>query len=1002
MKRIFTISGLVLFCFFFINTAIAQNKTVIGKVTDAGTGETLVGVSVSVKGTTTGTQTDVNGAFSIAAPSTATLVFSYIGYATQEVPINGSNRVDVKLIGKNNELAQVVVVGYGTQRKIDNSGAIATVKGSDIASQPYPNPVSGLQGKVAGVQIINSGVPGGAPQINIRGLSTVYGNANPLFVVDDIWYNDISFLNPDDIESETILKDASSEAIYGIRAANGVIIITTKKGKGAPLVRYSTFVGYQNPSHLVKMADATQYATLANELNGPTAAFANPASYGAGTSWFNVILRDAFVESHNLSISGGTDKSTYNFSFGYVRQDGSVKDNTYERFTTRFQQDVQVYNFLKVGYSAILENNHSHDSPADEIYKAYTAAPVVPVRYANGTYGDPADYPIGTVTNNPQAELDFYNHHTTNYHVSGNVFAEIKFADFLHFRSSFGGDYENGSINSYTPIYFATQGQQNSVHSSLSLQNSNVKQWQMENTLTFDKTFDKVHKLTILLGQTALSDQTYNETGTALDVPNIPDNNFLHLGNSTTRTVDDGGTLLHQSSYFGRLSYSYNDRYSLNASLRYDGSSQFTPNERYGYFPAIGVAWNIINESFMKDQTIFTSLKLRGSWGKEGNASVPTNLTQLNINNGFASNLGGGTNVQPGEGITTLVPPALFWEKSVGTDIGLETSFLKDHLTFEFDYYSKKTEDAIFDAPILGSLGLTSVNGALSILANQATIQNQGFEFTAGWRGTINKDFSYSINGNFSVNSNKVLTNESGNNAIFGGGNASSSGLFATRTIVGQPIGEFYGYQVIGVFQDATQIAASHQPNAKPGDFIYQDVNKDGSITPKDRVNLGNPLPKYLYGLNTNFKYKEFDLSIDLQGVAKVSDYNALPGLRYGSENFTQDFYNNRWHGAGTSNTYPSVNIGAQSNSQPNSFFVEDGSYLRVRKMELGYELPGLVTSKLHIHSVRIFANAQNAFTFTKYKGFSPEITGGPTSQGIDAGVYPLYATYNLGLNVTF
>jgi TonB-linked SusC/RagA family outer membrane protein len=1002
MKRNFTISGLVLLCFFFINSAFAQNLTVKGKVTDAATNETLIGVSVGVKGTSTGTQTDVNGAFSLSAPTNATLVFSYIGYSAQEVPVNGQTAFSIKLKSQSNSLNEVVVVGYGTQRKIDVSGSIATVKGSDISSQPDPNPVSALQGKVAGVQIINSGTPGGAPQINIRGIGTVYGNSNPLYVVDDIWYNDISFLNSDDIESMTILKDASSEAIYGIRAANGVIIITTKKGKGAPSVRYSMYAGYQNPSHLVKMADATEYVTLINELNGVKPGFTDPASFGAGTNWFNVILRDAFTESHNLSISGGTDKSTYNFSLGYLKQDGNVKDNGYERLTARLQQDVQVYNFLKVGYSATLESNHSRDIPSDIIYKAYTAAPVVPVRYADGSYGDPADYPVGTTTNNPQAELDFYNHHTANYHVSGNMYAEIKFADFLHFRSNLGGDYENANINSYTPIYFATNAQQNPNHSSLSLTNDNVKQWQMENLLTFDKTFDKVHKLTVLLGQTALSNQTYTETGTALDVPNIPGNNFLHLGNSTNRTVDDGGTLLHQSSYFGRLSYSYNDRYSLNASLRYDGSSQFTPSERYGYFPAIGVAWNVINESFMKNQTIFDNLKLRGSWGKEGNASVPTNLTQLNINNGFASNFGGGTNVQPGEGITTLVPPALFWEKSVGTDIGLETAFLNSRLTFEFDYYNKKTEDAIFDAPILGSLGLTSVNGALSILANQATIQNSGFEFTAGWRSTIGKDFSYSINGNFSINSNKVLSNLSGNNAIYGGGNASTGGTFATRTIVGQPIGEFYGYQVVGIFQDAAQVASSHQKSALPGDFIYKDVDGDGSITPKDRVSLGNPLPKYLYGLNTNFKYKQFDLAIDLQGVAKVSDYAALQGLRFGSENFTQDFYNNRWHGAGTSNSYPSVNIGSTTNTVPNSFFVQDGSYLRVRKMELGYNLPASIASKLRIHNVRIYANAQNAFTFTKYKGFSPEITGGPTSQGIDNGVYPLYATYNLGLNVTF
>jgi TonB-linked SusC/RagA family outer membrane protein len=1003
MKRILTISGLVLCCFFFMNAAFAQNVAVKGHVTDAATGETLVGVTVGVKGTTNGTQTDVNGAYSINAPSNATLSFSYLGYASQEVNVNGRNNVDIKLLSQNNQLAQVVVVGYGTQRKVDVTGSIATVSGAELSKQPDPNPVSALQGKVAGVQIINSGAPGSAPQINIRGIGTVYGNANPLYVVDDVWYDDISFLNSNDIESMSILKDASSEAIYGIRAANGVIIITTKKGKGAPVISYNMYVGYQHPTNLIKMSNATEYATLMNELNGPSAAFANPSSFGAGTNWYNVILKDAFTQSHNVSVSGGTEKSTYNFSLGYLQQDGSVAYNQYDRITARMQQDIQVYKFLKVGYNAILENNTSHDVPGDIIYKAYTAAPVVPVRYSNGTYGDPADYPIGSVTNNPQAELDFYNHHTNNYHVSGNLFAELKFTDYLKFRTSFGGDYEQFGANGYSPLYYATTGQQNAVNSSLTLANTNTKKWQIENTLTFDKTFAKDHKVTILLGQTALSDQVYTESGTAINVPNIPDNNYLSLGDNNTRTVTDGGSLLRQSSYFGRLSYSYKDRYSLNASLRYDGSSQFTPSERYGYFPALGVAWNIINEDFMKDQTIFSNLKLRASWGKEGNASVPTNLTSLNINNGFVSNLGGGASIQPGEGVTTLVPPALYWEKSVGSDVGLETGFLNDRLTFEFDYYNRKTENAIFDAPILGSIGLTSVNGAQSILANQATIQNQGFEFTAGWRGTISTDFSYSINANLSINNNKVLSNLSGSNAIYGGGNAAPGGTFATQTVVGQPIGEFYGYQVTGIFQNAAQVTGSHQPNAQPGDFIYKDVSGDAIISSKDRVDLGNPLPKYLYGFNTYFRYKEFDLTVDLQGVAKVSVYNALEGLRYGSENFPEYFYNNRWHGDGTSNTYPSVNIGSTANSAPNSFFVQDGSYLRIRNIQLGYSLPPSITTKLGIRSVKIYANAQNAFTFTKYKGFSPEITGsGPTGQGIDNGVYPLYATFNLGLNVTF
>ena len=668
MKRNFTISGLVLLCFFLINTAFAQSVTVKGKVTDATTGETLIGVSVGVKGTSIGTQTDVNGAFSVSASSTATLVFSYIGYTTQEVPVNGQTTINIKLQAQSSALKEVEVVGYGTQRKIDVSGSIATVKGADLSSQPDANPISALQGKVAGVQITNSGTPGAAPQISIRGLGTIYGSTNPLYVVDGIFMSDISFLNSNDIESLSILKDASSEAIYGIKAANGVIIITTKKGKGAATVRYSGYAGFQTISNMPKLANATEYATLANEVslyNGgaPNPLFSNPSSLGQGNNWLNVILHDAFVQSHNVNISGGTDKSTYNFSVGYLQQDGNVEHNTYNKIAVHMQQDAQVYKFLSVGYSALLEGDQSHDVPGNIIYKAYTAAPVVPVRYANGTYGDPVDYGIGLNTNNPQAQLDYFNQHTKNYRLNGNVHADAKFTDYLTFHTDIGGDFEQQEIDNYLPIYIATTNQRNTTHSSLTLQNNNVRNWQWENYLKFERTFAKDHQFTVLLGSTVLRNKAYNETGSALDVPNVPDNNYLGLGDPNTTKVTDNGTLITQTSYFARLNYAYKDLYALNASVREDETSQFSDNKKKGTFPSIGAAWNISNENFMKGQQIFSNLKLRGSWGVLGNGSVPSNLTQLTINNSFASNLGGNGQVQNGQGITTLVPPSLYWEK---------------------------------------------------------------------------------------------------------------------------------------------------------------------------------------------------------------------------------------------------------------------------------------------------------------------------------------------------
>ncbi|MXV53051.1 SusC/RagA family TonB-linked outer membrane protein [Pedobacter sp. HMF7647] len=1003
MRKVFTnLTGGVLLCIFSIVQSFAQNIAVKGVVTDAKTKETLVGVSVRVKGVTSGTSTGATGGYAISVAPTATLVFSYIGYQTLEVPVSNRTDINVQLVSSATELQQVVVVGYGTQRKVDVTGAVAQVKGEEISKQSTPNAVSALQGKVAGVQITNAGTPGSSPQIRIRGLGTVYGNANPLYVVDGAWYDDISFLNPADIENMSILKDASSESIYGIRAANGVVLITTRKGKGQPRVSYDGYAGFQHVTNLVKMANASQYATLINELNSQQT-FANPSSFGDGTDWYNVVLRDAFTTNQYLSFGGSTEKSSYNYSVGYFKQDGIVKNNDYSRVTARLQNDIQAAKFLKVGYNAVLQGNNTTDIPPGIIGKAYTAAPVVPVFYADGTYGDPADYPIGNVPNNPQAQLDFYNQKSKNYRVTGNVYADVKLMKDLTFRSSFGGEFGDGEVRAYNPVYQATTYQFNKI-SLLTLTKSQTRNWIWENTLTYDKTLGD-HKFTILAGQSAQRYKSYSSTGTAQNVPyNSEGDLYLALGTSDTRSITDQGDLSTYESYFGRVNYSFKNRYLINASLRADGSSKFIDDQRWGYFPSIGVGWVVSDEDFMKDQKFFSSLKLRGSWGKVGNASVPANLSTLTVNQQpqFTAIYGGVP--ATGANITTIVPPVTYWERGVGTDIGLETSFLDSKLTFEVDWYNKKTEQAIFQIPILGSLGTTGNN----ILGNQADFQNRGWEFTAGWRNKINDDFSYNLSGNFSINNNKVLSVETGGTPIYAGGAAATGGQLSTRTVVGQPIGQFFGLQVDGVFQNAAEIAASVQPSAKPGDFRYQDTNSDGKIDAADRVVLGNPNPKYTFGLNTGFNFKEFDLAVDVQGVAGVDVYNANKGLRFGSENYSEDFFNNRWHGEGTSNSYPSANIGGGENYKPNSWYVEDGSYVRIRNIQLGYTFPSALLSKWKIQRLRVYLNAQNAFNFFKYNGFTPElritdaVTQPGINAGIDNGIYPLFATYNFGLNLTF
>lgn len=979
----------------------AYDQRVSGKVTNE-SGQPFANVSVKVKGTNSGTITNSEGVYNIPiSGKNAVLVFSFVGYEDKEITVGEQTTINTSLVPSQKELDQVIVVGYGTQKKIDVTGSVAAVKGEDIAKQASTNPISALQGKVAGVQITNSGAPGSSPQVRIRGLGTVYGNANPLYVVDGVWYDDISFLNPADIDNISVLKDASSESIYGVRAANGVILVTTKKGKsGQAIVNYSGSIGFQHVTNSIKMANANEFATMVNELaaaNG-SAALLDPTQFGVGTDWYHQVLRNALITNHQVSVSGGSEKSTYNFSLGYLKQEGLVKGNDYTRVTARLQNDFQVFKNLKLGYTATAASNNFVDFPGDIFHQLFAAAPVVPVYYKDGSYGDPSDYNLGDGANfNPQATLDFFNQKTKNYRVSGSAYGDLKLMPHLTFHSSIGGDFGQIERRNYQPVYTATLKQRNTA-SQLTMIRTESRNWILENTLTYENKFNN-HNLKVLLGQSAQRYQSYGWNATAPNVPNTSEGDYyLRLGSTAGRNVDDNGSVATIASYFGRVTYDYQGKYLLNFSMRADGSSKFFGDNRWGYFPSVGAGWVITRESFMQNQKLFNNLKLRASWGKIGNVSVPSNISVLTVTQAPYLTAIFGNQPYTGASINSVVPPTTYWERGVGTDIGLDASLLSNKLTVELDYYNKKTEKAIFDIPILSSVGTSSG----TILGNQADFQNRGVELAITWKNEIGKDITYSVSANLGVNDNKVLSVTTGSNPIYGGGGAATGGQLSTRTMVGQPIGQFYGLVVAGVFQNQSQITGSAQPNAKPGDFIYVDQDKNGVIDARDRVPLGNPNPRYSYGVNTNWTYKQFDLTLDFQGVAGVQVYNANLGLRYGNENFTKDFYDKRWHGEGTSNSYPSANIGGGDNYRPNSFFVEDGSYFRVRNMQLGYTLPASLTDRWKVKKLRVYLNAQNAFNFFKYRGFTPEIGGSAINQGIDTNVYPLYATYNFGVNLTF
>lgn len=991
----------------FSKVETAPEIRVSGRITDEN-GAPLAGASVKVKGSALGVSANINGEFAITVPDDAVLIFSYVGYTERQISVSGQSTINVSLQPSAKVQDQVVVVGYGTQRKIDVTGSVANIKGEEVSKQPVINPISGLQGKVAGVQITNSGSPGSSPQIRIRGVGTVYGNANPLYVVNGVWYDDISFLNPADIENMTILKDASSEAIYGIRAANGVVLITTKKGRNAKaVVNYNGYVGSQVVTNQVKMASGPQYAQMVNELDaigGTAPRYDDPNKYGT-TDWYHQILRSAITTNHQVSVTGGTERSSYNFSLGYLLQDGIVEGNRFERYTAKLQNDFQVANPLKIGYVIAGSTNKSTDIPGSIFHQLYSAAPIVPVYYADGTYGDPNDFMVTSSANfNPQVTLDYFNQKSKNYRLTGTVYADLKFAKHFTFHTNIGGDFGQNEVTNYNPVYVATLVQRNSV-SKLSLTDGKTRNWILENTLTYENKFGD-HAVKALLGQGAQSYSYRQSTGTAENVPNnSPGDYYLSLG--TNRNVTDFGSLSKVASYFGRVNYSYQNKYLVTATLRADGSSKFSPDNRWGYFPSVGLGWVVTSEKFMDNQKIFDNLKLRGSWGKIGNMSVPANLSVLKVSQTpqFIY-VGGNGTTAPGANVNTIVPPETFWEKGVGTDIGIEASMLKNRLYAEVVFYNKKTEDAIFDIPILGSLGTSGS----TVTGNQATFQNQGVEFLVTWKGSAVKgQLTYTLSGNLGINNNKVLDVSTGTNPIYQAVGTTGSNNWNTRTIVGQPIGQFVGLQAIGVFQSAAEIQSYVSktgtvlmPNAKAGDLKMADINEDGVIDDKDRVVTGNPNPKYTYGFNTSFMFKQFDLALDFQGIAGVDIYNANMALRYGTENFTEDFYNNRWHGSGTSNMYPSVYLAGGQNPRSNSFYVEDGSYFRVRNAQLGYTLSSSITNKWKISKLRVYVNAQNPLNFFHYRGFSPEVGGSPTRAGVDVDVYPLYATYNFGVNVTF
>lgn len=899
-----------------------------------------------------------------------------------------------------------MVVGYGTQRKRDLTGSIARVEGEELAKQPVQTPTQAVQGKVAGVQVIASGQPNSQPQVRIRGTGSVLGGVNPLYVVDGVLTDDIRNINNADILTMDILKDASA-AIYGVRAANGVIIITTKKGRaGEVKVTYDANAGFRQASNLVEMADRNQYINYLTDAAPSKVINPNDTTgltYGGSTDWYNTVLRNAFQMNHNLSVSGGSEKATYFFSGGYVADDGIIETNAFRRVTFRGNSQVNISEKLRFNTQLSFSRGNARQVELGDTYRnLYRAAPVVPAKIGD-LYGNTAAFQnVG----NPLLSLEKRNQRIIDNRFQGNVVLDYNPIPALTLRSGFNTDVLFSKNRTYnyqylnnSSTFLATGGGQQNLNSLLRLEQPNSVRWVWDNTATFEQSFGE-HSFTLLAG--AVTEQFNSDflIGQRIDVPANEDQWFLNLGNPEQRsTLEGGGDKFTRQSFVGRINYDYANKYLLSASIRADGSSRFS--ERWGYFPTVGLGWVISEEGFMEDNEFFDFLKLRGSFGLLGNDNIPSNayILTADINIPYFFNNG----LTLGSAIQQLKDPDLKWETTTQYDAGFEFSVLKTKLSGEFDVYSKKVDDALAFVPLPRILG--DADGVY--ITNIASFRNRGIEFSLNWNDEVTEDLTYTIGGNITYNKNELLELNGGQALL--AGSVGQQG-FVTRSDNGEEVGSYYVYDAVGVFQNPAEIAGSAQTGAQPGDLRYRDVNSDGQINDSDKIYAGSYQPKVFYGFNLGMNYKSFDITADFFGNAGNKIYNGKKAFRFeNTDNIEADYASSRWTTANPSSSDPRV---ITSSTLPSTYFVESGSFLRLNNLTVGYTIPEAVMKRTRIGNLRVFLTAQNLFTITKYSGFSPEIIpigtdantdpSGALSAGIELNAYPTTRTFAFGVNLGF
>ena len=973
----------------------AQQITVQGVVKDQ-TGETVIGASVMEKGTTNGTITGIDGDFSLNMSSNGTLVVSFVGYKTQEVQVKGQKQLQVVLSEDAEMLDEVVVIGYGTMKKSDLTGAVSSIGNKDIKDSPVSNLGQAIQGKISGVQIVDAGKPGDNVSIKIRGLGSI-NNCDPLVVIDGVPTDlGLSSLNMADVERLDVLKDASATAIYGSRGANGVVMITTKRGtEGKGKLAVSANYSFQNATNVPSLLNAAQYAELSNDMmvnsgRNPNPEWANPSELGAGTDWMDELLRTGVMQNYTVSYSGGNEKSHYYVSGGFLDQSGIVKSVNYRRFTFQSNSDAQVLKWLKfsnnITFSADTKKSGSYN-----IGDALKALPIYPVKNEDGSWSGPdGNSEWYGSTRNPIGPTELNKSQTDGYNFLANLTAELTFTKWLKFKSTFGYDAKFWFIDNFTPKYNWKPTPTEETSRYKSDNKSFTYLW--DNYFLFDHTFAEKHRVGLMAGMSA----QWNTN----DYLNAQKNVFMfdnvHEMDNGEEMYAIGGNETEWAllSYMARVNYSYEDRYLLTATIRRDGSSRFGKKHRWGTFPSVSVAWRASQEKWFPKNDYINDLKVRAGYGVTGSQASVGNYSYLASYNTSVYPFGISSGNQTALVSSTLANPYIHWEEVAQTNIGFDASLFNSRVMFSFDAYLKETRDMLVKASIPITSGFEDTT---TTYTNAGKVRNQGIEMSLH---TINLTGELGWETNLTATYNKNKIKDLNSDVPYYINQINNS--YVTMLAKDYPINVFYGYVTDGIFQNQSEVNThAVPPGAEPGDIRFRDLNNDGVINDSDRTVIGNPNPSWLFSMNNSLSYKGFELSVFLQGIAGNKIYNANNIDNTGmaaAYNQTTDVLK-RWQGEGTSNSMPRAVFGdPNQNTRVSDRFVENGSYLRLKNITLSYTFPKQWLQKAQIENARLSLSCENVATITGYSGFDPEVG----INGIDQNRYPISRTFSLGLNFNF